>query len=233
MKTLGVIGGMGPEATAYYYSEVVKHTQATRDQEHIDTIILSHASIPDRTYSIITGDDQLEVSMLQKDAKTLEQLGVSNIAVPCNTSHYFYDRVQEVVQIPIIHMIRECVNHAIHSHKQVKRIGILGTNGTIQSGIYHRECDKVGIEAVAPSTERQQDIMSLIYDDIKYGLPPDVVKFTRAYDEMIRMHCDVVILACTELSVFKRDHNLSQSVIDAMDVLVYESIVRSGAVYKQ
>lgn len=233
LKKLGVIGGMGPEATSYYYENVIAHTKAKKDQEHIDMVILSHAAIPDRTEAIITGDDKALIRMLSEDAKTLENLGVSNIAITCNTSHYFYEKIQKAVNIPIINMIHESVAYAVREFDPVKKIGIMATDGTINSRIYHKECRKLGVTPVKPSEERQKDVMSLIYDDIKSGKPGDRAKFDRVISEFMRKGCDAVILACTELSVFKGRHDIPSICLDAMDVLVKESILRSGAEYKE
>ena len=232
LKKLGVIGGMGPEASSYYYENVIAHTKASKDQEHIDMVILSHATMPDRTEAIITGDDKHLIRLLQEDARTLERLGVSNIAITCNTSHYFYEQIQKAVQIPVIHMIRESVAYAVNAFDNVKRIGIMATDGTINSRIYHKECKKLGVTPVKPSPERQKDVMSLIYDDIKSGKPGDRAKFDRVISEFMRKGCDAVILACTELSVFKGKHESPSICLDAMDVLVRESILRSGAEYR-
>lgn len=230
-KTLGVIGGMGPEATSYYYENVIAHTEASCDQEHIDMVILSHATMPDRTEAIISGDNKHLVNMLCNDARTLETLGVSNIAITCNTSHYFYEHIQKAVKIPVINMIQESVTYAIRDFDHVKRVGIMATDGTINSKIYHKACRKAGVIPVKPSEERQKDVMSLIYDDIKAGKPGDRRKFDRVVSEFMRKGCDVIILACTELSVFKGKHDVSSICLDAMDVLVKESILRSGANY--
>lgn len=230
-KKLGVIGGMGPEASSYYYENVIRHTHAEKDQDHIDMILLSHATMPDRTEAIRTGDDAYLIRLLQEDARTLEQLGAANIAVTCNTSHSFYEQIQSAVKIPVINMIRESVAYAVRQHENVKKIGIMGTDGTLRTGLYHRECEKAGVTHVELSAQRQKDVMSLIYDEIKKGQPGDPEKFARIMDEFIRKGCDVVILACTELSVYKGRHPVPPICLDAMDVLVKESIIRSGAEY--
>lgn len=230
-KKLGVIGGMGPEATSYYYENVIAHTKAAKDQEHIDMVILSHASIPDRTEAIISGDSAHLVNLLTDDARTLENLGVGNIAITCNTSHYYYEQIQKSVSIPVINMIHESVAYAVKTLDNVKKIGIMATDGTINSRIYHKECKKFGVTPVKPSPERQKDVMSLIYDDIKSGKTGDREKFDRVMSEFMRKGCDAVILACTELSVFKGKHEIPSICLDAMDVLVRESILRSGEEY--
>lgn len=231
-KILGVIGGMGPEATCYYYESVIAHTKAEKDQDHIDMVILSHASMPDRTASIISGDSAHLINKLTDDARTLEKLGAANIAIPCNTSHYYYEQIQKAVSVPVIHMVRESVAYAVNTMENVQKIGIMATDGTINSRIYHKECRKLGVTPVKPSPERQKDVMSLIYDDIKSGKSGDRAKFDRVLSEFMRKGCDAVILACTELSVFKAKHEVPTICLDAMDVLVRESIVRSGAQYQ-
>lgn len=230
-KILGVIGGMGPEATSYYYENVIAHTKAHRDQEHIDMVILSHAAMPDRTEAIISGNSRHLINMLCNDARTLETLGVSNIAITCNTSHYFYEQIQRATKVPLIHMIQESVSYAVRDFENVKRVGIMATDGTINSKIYHKACRKAGVTPVKLSEERQRDVMSLIYDDVKAGKPGDRRKFDRVVSEFMRKGCDVIILACTELSVFKGKHDVPSICLDAMDVLVKESILRSGAEY--
>ncbi|MEF9942129.1 MAG: amino acid racemase [Lachnospiraceae bacterium] len=232
LKKLGVIGGMGPEATSYYYEKVIEHTQAACDQDHIDMIILSHATMPDRTKAIVTGEDKVLIETLTEDAKTLEKLGASHIAIPCNTSHYYYDKIQEAVKVPIINMIQQSILYAVNRYEHVKKIGIMGTDGTIRAGTYHRECEKMGIVPVVPSKERQEDVMSLIYEEIKSGKKGSLDKFIRVFNELKANGCDVVILACTEISVFKEDYEIPDICLDAMDVLVKESIERSGASYQ-
>ena len=137
-----------------------------------------------------------------------------------------------MTEIPIIHMPRETVRYAKEHFENVRRIGIMGTDGTVSAGIYRRECESHGIEEIIPSEHRQRDVMSLIYDDVKAGKKGNYHKFERVMEEFIKKDCDVVILACTEISVFKQDHVLPEICLDAMDVLVRESIIRSGACYQ-
>ncbi|MDD6441792.1 MAG: amino acid racemase [bacterium] len=231
MKKLGIIGGMGPEATSFFYARLIARTKAEHDQEHIDTIILSHATMPDRTQAILTGNKDALIKALTEDARSLEMLGVSNIAIPCNTSHYFYDEIQAATKVPIIHMVEESVRHVKKNWPDTKKIGIMGTDGTIQAGTYHKACERYGITPIQPGTERQKDVMSLIYDDIKGGKTGDRKKFMRTYDELMEKGCDAVILACTEISVFKEYYQVPLNCVDAMDVLVREAIIRSGAKY--
>lgn len=230
-KKLGVIGGLGPEASCFFYNRITEHTIASCDQEHIDMVILSHATLPDRA-AIKSGDDAEIVRLLIEDVKTLEKLGVSNIAVPCNTSHYFFDKVRPAVKVPMINMIHESVKYAVEQNEGVKKIGIMATDGTIKTGLYHKECEQFHVTPVVPSKERQEEVMSLIYDEVKAGKPGDSAKFGRVMEEFAAQGCDVVILACTELSVYKEKNVVPENCLDAMDVLAEISIKRSGALYK-
>lgn len=231
MGKLGVIGGMGPEATAFFYEEVIKHTDASRDQEHLDMVIISQASMPDRTHAILTGDDARLLQVMREDAQALETLGCTCIAIPCNTSHYFYDKIQSFTGVPIIHMPREAVREAAQA-RRARRIGIMGTDGTVRSGVYAHECEALGIECMVPSPERQADVMSIIYENVKAGHPADMGKFSLVVDELVRRGCDSIILACTELSVARRRQGAPDVCLDAMDVLVREAIERSGKLYR-
>lgn len=231
-KKLGIIGGVGPAASAFFYNRITEHTEASCDQEHLDIILLSHATLPDRTKAIETGDDQELLRLLEEDLKTLETLGVAHVAIPCNTSHYYYEQMQSCIQVPIINMIYESVKYAVEKRPNVKKIGIMATDGTIKTGLYHKECDAFGVTPFQPSKERQKDVMSLIYDDIKSGKQADISKFERVMKEFADNECDVVLLACTELSVYAETHEVPSFCLDSMDVLARISIERSGATYK-
>lgn len=229
---LGVIGGMGPEATAYYYEELTAHTEAKKDQDHIDMVILSHASIPDRTDAILKGKEEEVVEILRQDAKLLESLGVACIGVPCNTSHYFLEEVQKSVSVPIIHMVRKSVEYALRDAKVGDCIGIMATDGTIQSRLYHKECEALGLKPVALEEENQKKLMRLIYDEIKGGTKIHREKFDAGISELREKGCVKIILACTELSVFKKREGVPSICLDAMDVLVEESIRLTGYSYQ-
>ena len=219
---LGVLGGMGPQATQVFYQYVLDRTEASCDQEHLPALILSDTGVPDRTASILTGNPEPMYQRLLADARLLEECGCTVIAIPCNTSHYFVDRIQQEIGIPILHMIRETARLLVSQGR--KRPGILATDGTIQTGLYQREFAALGLEPLAPGPEAQRQIMSLIYDDIKAGKLGDPEKFAAAHQDLIAQGCDCAILACTELSVFATQHPLSTFFIDAMAVLAERAV---------
>lgn len=223
---LGILGGMGPQATQAFYQRVLNRTAAFCDQEHLPALILSDSTIPDRTRAILSGDTEPVFQHLLKDARLLESCGCTAIAIPCNTAHYFADRLQQELQIPILHMIRATAKELARQGK--RRPGILATDGTIQTGLYQKECAAFGMEAVAPDQEIQKLVMSIIYDEIKRGERGSYEKFQRIDQALHQMGCDCAIFACTELSVFRLNHNLPSFYLDAMEILAEECVVRCG-----
>ncbi len=221
---LGVLGGMGPQATNTFYQFVIDRTDARTDQEHVNALILSDSGMPDRTAAILGDEAARErvFSRLVSDARLLEGAGCTVIAVPCNTSHFFLDRVQKEVSVPILHMIRETAREL--SAQGRKRPGILATDGTIQTGLYQEEFSKLGIQAVIPSPPAQDQVMSLIYDDVKAGRDGDPSKFAAIHQDLLAQGCDCGVLACTELSVFADKHHLPPYYTDAMAVLAERAV---------
>ena len=223
---LGVLGGMGPQATQVFYQFVLDRTDAARDQEHLPAVILSDTGIPDRTAAILSGDTEGLYRRLLGDARLLEGCGCTAIAIPCNTSHYFVDRLQGEIGVPIIHMLRETA--AILAAQGKKRPGILATDGTVRTGLYQKECAAVGLEAVAPDPDTQKLVTSIIYDEIKQGEKGSRDKFAKIDRAIRRLGCDCAVLACTELSVFATYHPLPPFYVDAMMVLAERAVEACG-----
>ena len=232
-KVLGVLGGMGPLATQLFYRMVIEKTDANCDQEHLDMIILSHATMPDRTKEILEGRTEELFQLLLKDAQMLESNGAGVIAIPCNTSHVLVDRLQENIRIPIINMVEETVKHiADTSHANDLRVGILATDGTINMDLYQKALERAGITPVIPSKESQKLVMKLIYDGIKNGGEIDFSDFLTIQKEIFEQGCQAAILACTELSCFKEMYHLPPYYIDAMGMLTEKSILACGGEIK-
>ena len=225
-QRLGILGGMGPQATQVFYQRILDLTDAARDQEHLPALILSDTAMPDRTAAILGGDAEGCFRRLLAGAKTLERCDCTAIAIPCNTSHYFADRLQAELSIPLLHMVRETARAA--AGRGWRRIGLLATDGTIRTGVYQRELDAIGLEGFSPPPEIQSLVMSIIYDEIKKGEKGSREKFS-AIDRALRTAgCDGAILGCTELSVYRTYHGLPQFYIDAMDVLAEQCITFCG-----
>lgn len=230
-KKLGVIGGLGPLATAYFYELICCMTDARLDQEHIDMVIIGKSSIPDRTSYILGKSSESPFPHLLEAGKTLEMMGADYIAIPCITAHYFYKDLSEGLNIPVIHIIKETVKYL--KDRGIKSAGIMATEGTIQSNLFQQELIENDIRPVIPSKTGQDYISSIIYDNVKAGLPVNMEYFNKAKDELIGKGADTIILGCTELSLIKRSGNIGSGFIDALEVLAMCSISKCNKAVKK
>ncbi len=221
---LGILGGMGPYATVCFYERIVKKTPANSDQEHIDTIILSHASMPDRTSVILNGDSEELFEAVKRDLRLFEAAGCSYIAIPCNTFHYFYDDVANMTNIEVLNMVETAVEKAESKFGFGSKIAVLGTNGTIKSGVYKEQFKKSGLEYYELDEKRQEKVMEVIYRVKSTNIVVQPV-IDELIEEMIRTkEADGIILACTELSSIEYSTKYIDKTVDAMDELVDLSI---------
>ncbi len=227
MYKLGVIGGMGPLATVKFYDKVVLNTEAHNDNEHIDLIVLNHSTMPDRTRCIIENKDTEFLNEIKKDLEILDKIGVDVVAIPCNTSHYFYDEFKNFVNLRIINMIEETILEI--KRRGIKKVSVFGTLGTLNSKVYNKYAEKNGIEVKELSVEDKKSVMDIIYK-IKETNNLENKEFI----EILNKYCDdetVGIIACTELSLLDISKNINT--IDALDILVNKSIEYSGAKIKK
>ena len=223
-QILGVIGGLGPIATAHFMELVINMTQADTDQENVDMIVYNFPSIPDRTGYILGSNLKSPLPGLRSVGQALVRQKVSCIAIPCVTAHYFHKELQDVIPVPIINGVAETVS--LLKEQGIKKVGIMATDGTIRSQLLARELDIAGIIPVVPSPERQADVMHLIYENVKAGKPPEMDRFRRVQKELMDCGAEIIILGCTELSIIKRDHCIGPGFIDVMEVLARESVLR-------
>lgn len=223
MMKLGVIGGIGPAATAYFLELIVKMTDIHNDQEHLESIIYNCPSIPDRTSYILNRSDENPVKFMVEIGKALERQGVNYIAIPCVTAHYFYGDLARNISVPIINIIDETASHL--KENKIRAAGIIATDGTVTSGLFQKELSHVGIHPIVPSNGLQQDVMNIIYRDIKAGHLVNMDKFYRVVYELREKGAEAIILGCTELSLIKKDFSIGPGYIDVMEVLAKSAII--------
>ena len=224
---LGILGGLGPMASAYFYELICAHTKASCDQEHIDIILSSRASTPDRTSYIIGESPDNPLPYMIEDAKRLEAYGADAIVIPCNTAHYFIDEVRKSVSVSVPSIIEETSHYL--KRAGAKKAGILATNGTLASGSYQTKLRLDGLDYEAPDEKYQRWLMELIYGDIKSGGKIDFDKFYAIVDHMKNKGCDRMILGCTELSLIKRAIGEDDCLTDSLEVLAYCAIKLCGS----
>ncbi len=218
---LGIIGGMGPMASAVFYDMISSKTDASCDQENLNLILLSHAGMPDRTRAILSKDEaQIEEvkSKLLADAIFLQNAGCTAIAVTCNTAHYFVNMIEDELDIPFIHLIRETAE-AVASEFGAKKVAVLATDGTIETRLYQDELSKRGVIAFTPKAEVQALVMHEIYECIKSGKPADEEIWQKIEEYVKAEGCEAAVLACTELSVVRKELSLGSFYFDPMDIM--------------
>ena len=218
---LGIIGGMGPMASAVFYDMISSKTDASCDQENLDLILLSHARMPDRTRAILSKDEtQIEEvrSKLYADAMFLQNAGCTAIAVTCNTAHYFVNMIEGELDIPFIHLIRETAE-AVANKFGAKKVAVLATDGTIETRLYQDELSKRGVIAFTPKAEVQALVMHEIYECIKSGKPADEEMWKKIEEYVKEEGCEAAVLACTELSVVRKELSLGSFYFDPMDIM--------------
>lgn len=226
-NALGVLGGMGPLASQLFYRMVIEKTAAEKDQEHIDMIILSHATMPDRTEAIFSEDTQKVYQLLLEDCKMLEKEGCKAIVGICNTAHYFLHQYSNLLTIPILSMVKEAAKEMGRLYKE-ERVAILATDGTIRTELYQKALKEEGVIPYLPSQKAQRSVMHLIYDCVKKGVPADKAALESIDTELRENGCKAALTACTELSVIKSDNNLGVLYVDPMEILAEQAILFMG-----
>lgn len=230
-KTLGVIGGLGPLATAYFLELITNMTDAEKDQDHMEVLIHSKPSIPDRTAYILDNSKETPLPAMIDIGKKLASAGADFISIPCITAHYFYVELSRKIPIPIVHGIRETVE--ILKFKGIKKAGVMATSGTIQSRLFQIELKANEIEPVIPDRVFQSYIMDLIYKCVKSHKPVDFNKFLEVSAHLKENGAEIIILGCTELSLIKRNYSIGQGYLDVLEVLARASILESQGKLRQ
>lgn len=222
MKVLGVIGGLGPMATAFFMQMVIEMTKADTDQEHIEMLIHNCPSIPDRTSYILGKSEENPLEQMVQVGRKLAKNGVQVIAIPCITANYFYRELCEQIPVPIINIIDEVARYL--KQEGITRVGLMATDGTIQSGLFQQALQDAQIELVVPGEERQADVMHLIYKNVKATRPVEMNRFREVSKELRDKGAQVIILGCTELSMIRRDEVIGEGYLDAMQVLAKAAV---------
>ncbi len=199
-KTIGILGGMGPLATADLFRKLVMLTKASCDNEHIRVYIDSNAAIPDRTAAILHGGEN-PLEEMTSALRHLEKCGSDCIIMPCNTAHYYLPQLQSITAVPILSM-PEITARCCAERYPGKTAAILATDGTLQTGIYDQALARRGIAFLHPDAEKQKYVMYLAYGVVKAGAPiePEREKWRDLLYTLRQNGADYFILGCTELT---------------------------------
>ena len=222
---LGIFGGMGPEATANMYQLIVRLTPARKDQEHIPTLIYSLPQVPDRTTAIENHDPAI-VPWLVEGVTRLERAGASFIIIPCYTAHYYHERMQAAMHIPILNMIRETADTVAGYYPESRDVGLLATSGTIRTGLYEKELAARGRRVIVPDEAVERDYVMKAIALIKAGNTgkesEDLLAF--AGEHLEKRGAQLLVLGCTEIPLAFNPDRARVPVINATKVLAEAAI---------
>ena len=223
-KSIGILGGMGPLATADLFRKIVTMTKAACDNDHIRVYIDSNASIPDRTAAILSGGAD-PVAAMTDSLRKLEACGADCIIMPCNTAHYFLPRLQELTDTPILSML-DATAAACAKRFPGKTAAILATKGTLATGLYETALIRHHVPYLAPNAKEQDALMRVIYDGVKASALPEVYRkdMRSVLRTMTNRGADYFILGCTELPVAAEALKLTHPMVDPTTELAAAAI---------
>lgn len=231
-QTIGILGGMGPEATVHMFNLIVKYTKAGTDQDHIPIIVFNNPKIPDRTTAILHGGPS-PLPALVEGAKLLEKAGAGLIVMPCHTAHYFYNEIIPHIHIPFLHLQRETLRFAEQEPGNVKRFGLIATTGTIKTGLFQAAFNesKKGLEIITPGSGDQEIMMAAMYGEkgIKRGFKEEPRELLlKVIAHLKEQEVEAIIAGCTETSLVLRETELRLPVIDPLTITAKAAILKAG-----
>jgi aspartate racemase len=224
MKRLGILGGMGPAASAEFVNRLVKQTPASCDQEHIPFVLWNNPLIPDRSTSMRNGDDK-PLPFLLEGIQGLRSAGCDTIVIPCNTAHFWFEDMVKLCP-RVIHIV-DTVAHSLRDVNVTNTtIGVMGTKATVELGLYQNRLNDQGWNCIMPTEEEMNDIVQPAIDLIKGG---DMSKaydmFMIVIDSLIVRRAQAVVLGCTEIPLAVRQNRRDGiPLINSIDSLVKAAI---------
>ncbi|MGE7904513.1 aspartate/glutamate racemase family protein [Peribacillus sp. NPDC094092] len=214
-KVVGIIGGMGPLATVDLMNKIISYTPAKKDQDHIHIIADNYSQIPDRTTAIL-GKGADPTPFIVQSAQRLENAGADFLAVACNTAHFYFKSIKESVSIPVLHMPLETARFL--NVNNMRRVGLLATDGTISTKLYQQSCQLYDINAIEPDRQMQKEVMEGIYAIKGNDLEKGLFYLSRVADKLMKRGAEAIIAGCTEIPlVLKSSQNICM--IDPTEIL--------------
>jgi aspartate racemase len=226
---IGVLGGMGPAATADFYRKLIEATPARCDQEHLPVLIHALPQIPDRAASFLHGAPS-PAPMLSQVARQLQASGASLIVIPCNTAHLWHDVVAQAVQVPVLHIVDpvlQALGEALPGSGPID-VGLLGTAATVQGELYPQRSEAVGARSVrwlAPDGEAQRDCVDAGIRAVKAGrLEAGRALLREAARSLVARGAQALVFACTEVPLALEGEALGVPAVDATQRLALATV---------
>lgn len=233
MKKVGIIGGVGPEASNKFCELLIKYKSKTRDQDNIPFVHFCNPQIPDRA-DFIFGRGEDPVPEMVKTCNQLKDIGMDFLVIPCNTAHYFLPEIQEQVSLPIIDIIKVLAKKIKLDNLAIKKVGVLATTASVRSELHKNHLKNFGIDVVLPNEEDQEIVSKAIYQGIKAGkkiVPRKLL--TSVAEKLIEEGAEAIILGCTEIPLVLKQKNFDIKLYDPMEIVAKEIINLTSAEEKE
>ncbi|WP_319202426.1 amino acid racemase [uncultured Ilyobacter sp.] len=227
MKTVGILGGMGPLATSDLFNKIVTLTDAKDDNDHIHIILNNYPIIPDRT-NYILGNGENPIKYMIEAALKLQVMGSDVIIMPCNTAHYFYEELTKYLTIPFINMIEETAKEIKKTDPETKKICLLSTQGTYKAKVYDNVFENYGLEILRPEEAVQNCVTDIIYSIKKGDTSLENIDKSILTSYLDSIKGKNIILGCTELPVAFDIMGIKEGCIDPTKILAKSAIRFAG-----
>jgi aspartate racemase len=230
-KTIGILGGMGPEATAYFFQLLIKKTGAACDQEHIPILIWNNPKIPPRTDAILH-KGKSPLPLLLEGINILEKGGAGLIVVPCITAHYYGPKLQARAKVPFVNLLDESLGYTKKYFPGIKKAGLVASSGTVASRLFHKTFEQAGIEVIAPGQDEQKRVQNAIFGKkgITAGFTTGAPRKTiiAAARCLIRRGAEAIIAGCTEVPLVLEPKDIFVPFIEPMKIGALACIKMAG-----
>ncbi len=223
---LGVLGGMGPLATADFLRKVAENSPAQTDQEHIPILLYGDCTTPDRTANIV-GSGPTPLPKLLAGIRFLCDAGVSAICIPCNSAHYWFAELEKASKVPLLHIAKASVGQVKLASPHARTVGVMSTLGTHQTGLYRDALAEQGYVVLSPTAEEFETLISPGIALIKANQVQSAeTLFSVAANNMMQRGAEVIVLGCTEIPLgMKKQCELQPSTyVDSTTALALAAI---------
>lgn len=223
-KTIGIIGGMGPEATIDIFQKIIDYTNVNQEEEHLHIVIDNNPKLPNRQNAILQGSES-PLPMLIEMAQNLERNGADFLIMAANTPHYYYADICKHITISFLHMIEETASYIHDTYPEVSKVGILATKAMTQTGIYQEAMARQGLEVINISSEQQSQLQTeiLAFKNMhsKKDLHDVVENMTST---LVACDAQVLLLACTELPLVFTQQDSILPIINPNEVIARAAV---------
>lgn len=223
-KVIGIIGGMGPEATIDIFNRIVKYTRIHNEEDHLRILIDNNPKMPSRQMAILEGGKS-PLSNLIEMAKGLQNNGADVLIMAANTPHYYYDAIKKEIEIPFLNMVDETVLAIKRQFVNVKKVGLLATKAILKTKLYQLALEKENISMITLNSLQQDTLQEAI---MEYKNTGDLDLFkdrvTLFVEILLQEGVEVIILGCTELPLVLENKDAQPKYIDPNDIIAKAAV---------